>query len=512
MSSLNKVICFFVTKYYNNLKYSNRVLSATRIFFERTTKFTQTLSNLGNVYRSSKWSDLSLQNIKFTSLKQYTIIVWGFLLTTLIFFSLVRSYNFSIKDVLLLFTNFLYTLQDLMYYLVLIILSFINLSFKKLGLLIKRALPLPFYKELPTNSASEVGAGPSRTSGTQNQYLPNFKFSSEVFNNSQHNDIMLPTLFLQKSLLLLPKLDYQVPLLSVGRQNYNTLNLVNTGFLRKETPLVLYNNSSNKFLLKNLCWGSKVSVSELDSLSFYRDKKFSGILTVSSNHLALSTLGFMDYKSVTSNISNNLSLAKQSRWLWKSTILSDKVVLGYLPITNLKRLYGNPAFSGDSISRNIWSSNRLNSYRNFLKTPNQGNNLVIKNHSTENSAPSSMHLTTMNSFENSIFWLIKKFYFTQSNQTNYVYVNYDINPSQAGTGNLGRDINFTNLLLFDNSHYQNGLSFNKSIVTTPDSKILLANITSSHNLLFISDLEFLKHFSNITFSKKGITNYYSAVE
>ena len=50
----DRVISFFTTKYYNNLKYNNRMLSSLRIFFEKTNKYTTSMSVLGNVYRNSK--------------------------------------------------------------------------------------------------------------------------------------------------------------------------------------------------------------------------------------------------------------------------------------------------------------------------------------------------------------------------------------------------------------------------------------------------------------------------
>lgn len=314
MSSLNKVICFFTTKYYNNLKYSNRILSTTRIFFERTTKFTQTLSSLGNVYRSSKWSDLSAQNIKFSSLRQYASAILGFILTILVLFLMVRSYNFSLKDILFLFTNILYTIQDVLYYLILIMLSFINFIFLKLSFLIKKIVPLPFHKGVPTSPTPSASVGSTYKPGSRGVPLSDLKFSNKGLPNLWQDDIILSTLFLQKSLLLLPKLDYQMPPLLTSRRDYVvSLNLSNNDPVNKEIPLILYNNSRNEFLLKKQSRGFGMLQSESKLLSFYKNKEFSIMSTLSPNYLTFSNLDFMDYKSIISNVNNNLVLAKQSR-------------------------------------------------------------------------------------------------------------------------------------------------------------------------------------------------------
>lgn len=141
MSSLNKLICFFSTKYYNNLKYNNRMLSATRIFFERTTKFTQTVSSLGNVYRNSKWTDLSVQNIKLGGVQQFLTLFGNLVIFTCLIFLVFRGYFSNLRDILFLLTNILYVIQDFTYYLILIMASlFYSLTFK-INLFLSGVLP-----------------------------------------------------------------------------------------------------------------------------------------------------------------------------------------------------------------------------------------------------------------------------------------------------------------------------------------------------------------------------------
>ena len=94
MKSFQKLVYFFSSKYYNNLKFSNRMLSTTRIFFERTTKNSHSLQALGNVYRNSKWSDLHVFNVKESSINQFKSV---FYLILVIFFIIIFSVRFNLQ-------------------------------------------------------------------------------------------------------------------------------------------------------------------------------------------------------------------------------------------------------------------------------------------------------------------------------------------------------------------------------------------------------------------------------
>jgi hypothetical protein len=116
MSLKDQLINFFTTKYYNNLKYSNRTLAALRIFFERTTKYTTSMSTLGNVYRNSKWSDFKVQNIKFKFQKQSInmLLLLALFLLTIIF--LLKMNYIDISSFWVLPSHFLFTIHDLLVY------------------------------------------------------------------------------------------------------------------------------------------------------------------------------------------------------------------------------------------------------------------------------------------------------------------------------------------------------------------------------------------------------------
>ena len=58
--TLNKI----TSSFFNNSKLKNNALQSLRLLFERNNKFYDSVSNIGNVFRNSKWSDLKVQNIK----------------------------------------------------------------------------------------------------------------------------------------------------------------------------------------------------------------------------------------------------------------------------------------------------------------------------------------------------------------------------------------------------------------------------------------------------------------
>lgn len=132
MRNLENLINFFSTKFYNNLKYSNSFIFLTRIFFERTTKYTTTVSNLGNVYRNSKWTDLRVLNIKGNFLSQFFKNFVIFFLGFIIVYTVVR-WSLSLFSIeISSLSQIWFHIIDSLHYAVLVILRFIYLSFERL--------------------------------------------------------------------------------------------------------------------------------------------------------------------------------------------------------------------------------------------------------------------------------------------------------------------------------------------------------------------------------------------
>ena len=139
MSNLSKLYNFFTTKYYDNIKYNHLFANSLRIFFERANKTRQTVSNLGNVYRNSKWSDLKVQNIKVSHTnkfyRNFAILIITFLF---LFFIAFRADSNTIQLLFSSIINAWYYISDVIgYWLAVLFVGIYNTIFfflKKVGI------------------------------------------------------------------------------------------------------------------------------------------------------------------------------------------------------------------------------------------------------------------------------------------------------------------------------------------------------------------------------------------
>ena len=84
MRYINKVLTYFNSSYTNSTRYNSHISNLLRILFERNNKVKSTVSNLGNVFKNSKWTDFKTQNIKESLIKEWVFV---FLLFLFIFLS-----------------------------------------------------------------------------------------------------------------------------------------------------------------------------------------------------------------------------------------------------------------------------------------------------------------------------------------------------------------------------------------------------------------------------------------
>lgn len=143
-------------------------------------------------------------------------------------------------------------------------------------------------------------------------------------------------------------------------------------------------------------------------------------------------------------LNKNVNFGKQQRWLSKNNLLSDKVVLKPLSWTFLKKLIGNPVFDIGSSERNIWFSNKISKISNFKKLNDvlncsEDNKLLI--------TPFSMNKNNslnLENFENSLFWISKRYKFMQglnTNQQEFAFiknneVHIDVTPDTKNNNSL----------------------------------------------------------------------------
>ena len=110
MNYFDRLTNFFLNRYQNNLKYRHSLLSYLKLFFERNTKDNSTFASLGNVFRNSKWTDLKIQNVKTTFVKQFYLIFISAII--LLFLKSTDSY-LVLLDIYVISTGLLLNLVDL---------------------------------------------------------------------------------------------------------------------------------------------------------------------------------------------------------------------------------------------------------------------------------------------------------------------------------------------------------------------------------------------------------------
>jgi hypothetical protein len=216
-------------------------------------------------------------------------------------------------------------------------------------------------------------------------------------------------------------------------------------------------------------------------------------------------------------LSKNLNLAKQNRWLWKNSILSDKTVIQLNKITHLKKLVSNPELNPLLTKYNVWGSTKL-SNNNFFDL-NLTNSLINTDNKSVNqffnyfSSP-----VNLNKYEDSIMWLVKRFSFTQKmNYNNQLLINKNEYKSTIKSNGS----NTINNLIFNKFYYNYNLlnlnvSFYKISIfddiknesqATSSSLVNTINVTNQE-LFTNNDTLFLKSLiTNISFKKNNVIFY-----
>ena len=75
MLFFKKIINYFLDSYTSNNKFRHSLLSYLKLTFERNIKQNNSYLNLGNVFKSSKWSSLNNQNIKAHFFKEFILFL-----------------------------------------------------------------------------------------------------------------------------------------------------------------------------------------------------------------------------------------------------------------------------------------------------------------------------------------------------------------------------------------------------------------------------------------------------
>ena len=197
----------------------------------------------------------------------------------------------------------------------------------------------------------------------------------------------------------------------------------------------------------------------------------------------------------------------------KNSLLSYDIINKTLSTTHVKKLYGNPQLNANSTNLNLWVSTKLSSNSAFTKNNSFINN---KNFSLVTNNLNSSNLLNLNNLEESFFWLLKRFKFTQTTNTYYQfeqqYLSKNItsstvsNPTFNNQLNLLQTVSLVNTSNFDNYtlHFSYKDQSNLNINYTDNTKLDLSYETNLNNF----DLNFSKYFfNNINLQKNSILIY-----
>jgi hypothetical protein len=180
-----------------------------------------------------------------------------------------------------------------------------------------------------------------------------------------------------------------------------------------------------------------------------------------------------------SSLETNLNTSKQQRWLAKNSLLSELITSDSFLLTQSKKLIGSGVLDNSFTGKNLWLPTKLSKssslestlyLSNMLSSFNSTNPLLNYTKLNTIVAPNFLNL---NFFENSRFWLFKKYYFS---------VNHNIITEVCKTDKTLTYANKTNYQLYNTYfHYNTYLMDISHLIKntlTPSLQLLRVNNTS----------------------------------
>jgi hypothetical protein len=130
--------------------------------------------------------------------------------------------------------------------------------------------------------------------------------------------------------------------------------------------------------------------------------------------------------------SDHINSAKWNRWLYRYSILHRKILKNSHKLTLSKRLINSGFYNKGLFDKNIWASENLSKYSNtpdlFNSFFNVYYNSFFETHNNWASTPfyilnqssNFTNLTSLNFYENSFFWFLKRYYLFNTIPTNTI--------------------------------------------------------------------------------------------
>jgi len=408
MKYIDKLLNYFTSNYLNNTRFHHSTLGYLKIFFERNNKLKSTFNSLGNVFRNSKWSDLKVQNIKTSLIKSWTGYFTGLILILMLFTSFLGSYY---GNALCAYFPFLGEIYET--------LSFLWSSFEDLT----KALIISIYS-LVSNLKSQIAA----------KFYKKQEYIYSVFSTpaKEKPQYVLPYLNIVLSETAAKN---HAPIEMLYRMAHTTQtlgDLKSSPTLPLDTDLYHYDSWNINECLDDdffpFSWEDKPLLNLLETESAYvllpkevleihqLDIESANLNKINAYNTALALTGL--------NTQSALKSSKESRWLFRNSLLSENSILNSNAFTQSKKLLGVNFLSSDSPSKNVWASTKLNTLgssntSNFIS--NIQELFVRDSSSTDALTQKAQHnndMSNFNFFEDSRMWLTKKYFFTNQLKNN----------------------------------------------------------------------------------------------
>lgn len=435
MRYIDKLVNYFLSSYMNNNKLRNYPNALLKLFFERNNKNISLISNLGNVFRNSKWSDFKIQNIKLSFINQY-ISIWGMFFTLLlVYFLLVTHLNPNLS---------------------------ISYWFVRSGL-------YDYYRDISFTISVSVSALYAYITSRINHKVD--IISKTIFTTSSQKTTSIPTgkllpsnnltVFDLRIVQSLYKVKYNLDLAEHSKYMENFINSLNpkiyipTNLNYTYTPIIITLSKISKTPQYELNQIGQVGSFDLLNLGNH-------IYILDQNPLTPYTVNKLKFETSLNynNLKQVTDIAKQDRWLLKNSPINFNTLSASQMHLESKKLINQQIVDSKTSDSNLWLSNFTSGTNlNISDVLTQSNLNLLKNY---------------NFFEESIYFFNKRYTFlvnqrvlnsTQSitpQPQNNIFsselmqlpYNIEIQINQQSLSNLNR-LMLNNLIISPKSNYIN---------------------------------------------------------
>lgn len=500
MKYFDRIFNFFSTAYTNNSRFHHSTFGPLRIFFERNNKLKASVSNLGTVFRNSKWSDFKTQNIKISLIRSWFVKTLILALALFVILGFLGSYRllegFSNIPVLGEAFDVINTQWSNLTNWTRVVIATGYASAYLTEQYVRRRL-----RQLRHESYEALVR---RTKTTTSAKVPasRWPLSSSTCISPELNAVILN---LYKASFSLQALAVQAPSIfsqKLANELYLLLHLQRRFKTRSYTI-----SSFDRRYASMPAWLS-IGASNLT----IRADLLSNCLSTKS---PLQLLGL--------NAQQGLNSAKQDRWALRNSMLGDNLVTNSHAFTQVKKLLGVNLLGSDLSSANVWASTKLGnltSGKDVQMLTSMQKLLSAKTIDLETLAQFNLSMSDLknfNEFTASRIWLVKKYFYTSRLSQNLESLGFQplFNAAMQESKLTEADLAvFAEAIVLDLPTNLSYLNFHLSLQdsgsrTTVLSQIDLSKIKAPDtDILQAENLVFLKHLTSSPLSQDASTRFY----